>query len=141
MQELLEIGGLLLLSATKFLFVPPLSAYLGYSFLQSVLISISGGMIGFFAFFYFGAFIKKVVNRYYKPKKTSPFSRINRIIVKVKSKYGLWGLAILSPCLLSIPLGSILASLYYADDKKTLPMFIGSIVIWSLILSTSALLF
>jgi len=139
MQEILEILSLLLVSATKFFLAPSIAIYLGYGFLKSVFITSAGGIIGFFIFFKFGIIIRKWFLKLFKKKKKAFFTKKTRLIVKVRAKYGLWGLAILTPCLLSVPIGAFLASRYYSKDKRTIPFFIGFIILWSILLSSISL--
>lgn len=135
MQEFVEILGLILASATKFFLAPSLAVYLGYGLFRAIMITTLGGVLGFFIFFKFGLIIYRWYSSLFRQKNKPKFSRKNRIIVKIKSKYGLWGLAILTPCLLSIPIGAFLASRYYSKDKRTFPIFIVFIIIWSILLS------
>ena len=141
MQEVVEILGLLLASATKFFLAPSLAVYLGYGFLNSILITSIGGILGFFIFFKFGIIIYKWYQSFFSKKNKPKFNRRNRTIVKIKAKYGLWGLAILTPCLLSVPIGSFLASRYYSKDKRTFPIFVVFIIIWSILLTSISLNF
>jgi len=47
----------------------------------------------------------------------------------------LWGLAILTPFLLGVPLGAFLASAYYRKQKGALWVFFSFILLWSFILT------
>lgn len=136
MQNITQALGILLLSATKFFLAPSTAVYLGYSLLNSIFLTTLGGIIGFFLFFKFGIAIRKSFQLIIKPKKKKMFSRTNRIIVKVRSNYGLWGLAVLTPCLLSIPIGAFLASRYYPKDKRMPFAFCSLILLWSILLSS-----
>ena len=63
------------------------------------------------------------------------FTRTNRLIVRIKRGYGVKGLALLSPPILSIPITSILAAKYFRHDRRTLPLLLSSVVVWSFVLS------
>ncbi len=139
MQEFAEILGLLLTSATKFFLAPSIAVYLGYDFLATLLITSGGGIIGFVVFFKFGVIIRRWYISLFSKKPKPVFSRKNRTIVKLKTKYGLWGLAALTPCLFSIPIGALLASRYYAKDSRTFPFFLGAIILWSILLTSISL--
>ena len=136
MAELAKVIGLIIASGLKFFLAPTATVLAGYSFIETICITISGGFLGFVLFFKFGTFIGKLLKKYFPSKEKPRFTRKNRFIVKIKSKYGLYGIALLTPCLFSIPLGAILASLFYSKDKRTIPMFTVSIVIWSLVLTS-----
>lgn len=135
MGEISKIVGLLILSGTKFFLSPTASLLLGYSYIQTVFITAVGGTLGFFVFFKFGLFLAKLFQKTFKKKEKKRFSKRSRTIVKIKSRYGVYGLAVLAPCILSIPVAAILASIYYSKDRRTVPFFLGSIVIWSIILT------
>jgi len=136
MGEALKIIGLLALSAVKFLFSPSASLLAGYSALETILLTTVGGSLGFILFFKFGDILTRAFQKMIKKKAPRKFSRRNRIIVKIKAGYGIFGLALLTPVLLSIPIGAILASIYYVKDKRTIPIFLSSIVIWSFVLTS-----
>lgn len=131
MLEISKIAGLLLLSALKFFLAPSTTVYAGYSFLETLIITFSGGAIGFVLFFRFGTLISNFLQKFRKKKQRKRFSRSKRMLVKIKVKYGLWGLALLTPCLLGVPLGAFLASAYYAHDRRTIPAFLASLFLWS----------
>ncbi len=135
-------------SSVKFFFAVPAIVFAGYSFIECVLISSLGGLAGFFVFYYIGElkFIRKYfgmfmdwvfrilgIERIQKEKKK--FTRMNRLIVKIRGKYGLIGLAILTPSIFSIPLGSLLAARYYDKNRSTIPYMVTSIILWSLVLT------
>jgi len=133
-MKIVQVIGWIFFSSVKF-FLAPSAVYLsGYSYLETISITVLGGMIGVFGFYYGGsAFFAWFSNRFSssssKPKKV--FNKKNRIIIRVKNAYGLFGLAALTPCLLSIPIGSILAAKYYRNDRRTIPAFLAAVVFWS----------
>jgi uncharacterized membrane protein YfcA len=136
MESILEIGLLLIFAAIKFLFA---AGYLlidkGYPYYQTVLLLIVGGTIGVFVFYYFSGFVNQLINRLIKrskPKKV--FTRQNRTIVNIKSKYGIYGIAFLMPIFFSIPIGSFLASRFYMNKKSTVPILLLAVVFWSMVL-------
>lgn len=136
MDSILEIGLLLIFAAIKFLFA---AGYLlidkGYPYHQTVLLLIVGGTIGVFVFYYFSGWINLLINRLIKRSKPRKvFTKQNRTIVKIKSKYGIYGIAFLMPIFFSIPIGSFLASRFYMNKKSTLPILLLAVVFWSLVL-------
>lgn len=148
----------MILSGVKFLLAPPLSFKLGFTFSQTVLVTTIGGILGVIFFFYLSEIIIRLFKRIWpyikaffnkneikpkpvrikqsneKPKKN--FSRKNKFIVNTRRKYGLWGIAALTPILLSIPLGTFLANKYYRNKKSVLLSLTVSVICWSLIMSS-----
>jgi hypothetical protein len=129
----------------KFMFSAAVSYKLGNGYLETVLLTASGGSLGTLAFFLGGARVLewfrlrrlrsmgRALARGKAPRRV--FTRTNRFIVRIKRGYGLQGLAFISPPILSIPLTSLLAAKYFRHDRRTLPMLLSSVVAWSFLLS------
>lgn len=136
MTQVIEILLLLLFSATKFLFA---AGYMltdkGYSYLFTVFILIIGGALGIIVFTFFSEWVNSLINKIIKPKISKKvFTRKNRFIVKVKSKYGLWGIAFLSPIVFSLPIGCFLASRFYNSPKKIITTMMIAVTFWAFVL-------
>ncbi len=134
MEQVWEIAVLILFSATKFFLAPPAAVLAGYNYWQSVLICGIGGSFGFVFFFFTASWLVRLWSRLRK-KKAKLFSRKNKLIVKTRASFGLLGIALLTPCLLSIPLGGILAANYYRKNKLTIPIFITFVWLWAFVLT------
>src|ERR1700741_678967 len=82
-----------------------------FSFLEALLICSSGGIFGTIVFSYLIGGILKWVNIFLdkhfpnRNKNKKIFNRKNRFIIRSKKTFGIIGIAIISPVLLSIPLG------------------------------------
>ena len=148
---------LILLSATKFVAaVPVATANFDFTVFETILFTSLSGVFGVFIFAflsdkfvllwnyfyqnsmpqkYINQLLKKIFNPYDKPKKKFTFS--NKMIIRVKSKAGLIGLCIITPILLSIPLGTFLAYRFFPNHNRTLLYLTSSVVCWSIILSLS----
>ena len=135
MEEIWQIAGLFLFSAVRFFLAPPAAVIAGYGFLSTVIITFSGGSIGFVLYYKFWQILKTSFAKLFKFKKKGnkkTFSKKNKLIVKAKLNYGMIGIALLTPILLSIPFVVILAANYYPNNKKVIPVFLSSILIWSI---------
>jgi hypothetical protein len=139
----------LLTSSTKFLPSPFLSINVyDFAFWETVLITTVGGIAGIFFFYGISGYLMRRawerrmqrIAEGREPKKKN-FRRRNKIIIQVKRKFGLIGLAIITPAIISIPIGCILAAKYFRTRKGTLPYLIVSTFLWSLFLSGIAQLF
>lgn len=136
MSTLLKILIVISLSGLKFMIAIPLSAIqYDFNFLQTLLFSLSGGIIGVFLF----SMLSDTINRLFPKKK-----KINRkrkrgikevITIKAARKYGVYGIAAITPILLSIPIGTIIALRLFPEKRKTLRVLMSSVVIWAIILS------
>lgn len=69
------------------------------------------------------------------------FTRRNRFIIKLVRKYGLLGIVALTPVLLSIPVGTFIATRYYSSSRYLLVYLSGSVLFWSLFMSSAISLF
>ena len=149
----------LLLSGVKFLLAPPCAIGMGFSYVETFLITTIGGLLGVLFFFYLSELILNVfksiwpiIKKYFKKpelnqgqiaidsdpsgNRKKQFSRKNKFIVSMRRKYGLWGIAILTPVLLSIPLGTFLASKYYKNKKSVLLSLSLSVIGWAIVMSS-----
>lgn len=128
---------------------PITSLNIGFGYLETLLITTIGGVIGVIFFFYLSSIIMIAISRFTgrfkkepsKPKKKRVFTWKNKLIVKVKREYGLIGLAALTPTILSIPVGTFLAARYFADQKKVITYLSASVIVWSVIVSSVVIIF
>ena len=108
---------------------------------ETILYINLGGIIGVILFAKFWEVIIMVWNRIFPSKKESTrkskpkkiFTRRNRRIINLKSKYGLAGIVILNPILLSIPIACFLVAKYYGNTVKNLSFLVAGQFGWSLI--------
>ena len=106
-----------------------------YSYLEIVSTLITGGSFGLVFFYYASEWINIQLNKLFsKKKKKKVFTNGNRRFIKIKNKYGLIGISVLTPILLSIPIGCFLASRFFSKKKFTLLFMIAGIVFWAFIL-------
>lgn len=127
-------------SSWKFAATFPVAIYAMKMSGQDTLIYTNiGGIIGAVSFVYFSKFLIKLWNRYwpeslrYRRKSLKVFTKRNRRIIRIKSKFGLAGIVILSPVLLSIPLGAFLTAKYYGAKYKNIIWLIAGQIVWSVI--------
>lgn len=114
-----------------------------FSFMETILWTNVGGLAGiyFFAFLSekllswwnrtFRRSNKKNLDDHQQQKKV--FTRRNRRIVRVKQKYGLIGIALITPFLLSIPVGVFLVVRYYRTSRTKFLYLIAANLLWSII--------
>ena len=136
MSTLLKILIVISLSGLKFLIAIPLSALqYEFNFLQTLLFSLSGGIIGVFLF----SMLSDKINILFPKKKKTKRKRkrgVKEVItIKAARKYGVYGIAAITPILLSIPIGTIIALRLFPEKRKTVPVLMSSVVIWAIILS------
>ncbi|PRY98224.1 hypothetical protein [Marinilabilia salmonicolor] len=132
---------LIILSSTwKFAATFPIAIYLfKMTFTETILYTNIGGFIGIIVSLFFSKGLLLLWNKIFpgkagsKKKQKKKFTKSNRRLVRIKTKYGMPGIAILTPVLLSIPIGTFLTTKYYGK-KRTNFLFLALIqVIWSFI--------
>jgi len=147
-----------LLASVKYIFTLPYAMIIGLEYKQAIVAVLIGGIGGFLFFYYlskplirsidymwpyFCQIIPRVFRKRYKKycekrkfsTATKLFSKKSRFIGKIRSTYGLWGIIIATPFLLTIPVGAFLASKYYSHRKHIVLYMILSIVGWAAVLS------
>jgi hypothetical protein len=114
-----------------------------YSFTESIIFGVSSGTFGIIVFMFlssgilnFWNWFKRKTGWFKRKKPKKVFSKKSRRWVKVKSKFGLFGIAALTPILLSIPIGCFIAMRYYKNKKKVFLYLFLAVVAWSLIFAT-----
>lgn len=99
-----------------------------------------GGVVGVVVFYFLGKLINKGINALFarwKKNKTpkKAFTKNNRRLLFLKNKYGLIGIATLTPILLSIPLGCFLAARFYRKKNSTIFIMLLSVIVWTVVFS------
>ena len=114
----------------------PLGGYAaGFHFLVTIAVTVTGMMSSVFLFTYLGSTLKKhILDRLFVRRKK--FTRRNRRFVMVWNKYGLKGVAFLTP-LIFTPIGGtlLMASMGAPRGKVFFSMFISALF-WSLFFTT-----
>ncbi len=108
-----------------------------FHFLKVFAVTCSGGITGNILFTYVSAGILKWWEKFKEKKfssKKKVFTRSNRRIIKIKRRFGLFGIAFFTPILLSIPLGAFIAERFYKNKKKVITALSVSVVSWSIAL-------
>ncbi len=155
-----EIGKYLavaLLSSVKFLFAPFFAESLHLSFKEALATTYVGGAAGITVFGLIGELISaywtKIIEFYLRTftSRTAAeakrfagrkFKPSNRFIVKVKKRLGLFGLALVTPCLISIPIGAIAIMSFFCHKRKAAFIYLFvSLAFWALALNTVAHVF
>ena len=142
--KILEVG---LIASVKFLLAPFEAERNGFNFKESFLITTTGGITGIIAFSLIGDAIaygwKKILGLFKKPliknEKPAPkFTWTRRFIIRTKIKFGLLGLAIVTPAIISIPIGTFVIHRFYRKKLRNVLFVIASLIVWSFILNNIA---
>lgn len=123
-----------LLSMVKFVAGPTMGPAAGFSLFETVLVTVGGMMTTVVLISFFGKFLREKVFRKIRMNKKL-FTKKNRRLVMVWSRYGLTGVAVLTPIFFT-PIGGTLFAVAMGAPKKKLfiYMFISAVA-WSLLLT------
>ncbi len=117
--------------------IPTVIAIYKSNYLLAILSSCAGSVFGTIVFTYLSAGLlkwwDKLKDKWFTskhPKKI--FTKSNRRVIRIKNRFGLTGIAILTPIFLSIPIGSFLAERFYKDKKKVITYLSISAILWSI---------
>lgn len=140
MEKIISSGLIFLGSLVKFSMgsLTAIAANLG---LSGSLANIIGGIIGIVLFTYLGSYIQDYVVKKFPKRFGKKFSSSTRFLVRVKQKFGLGGIAMLTPIALSIPVGVMFALALTHDKKKILITMLASTLFWATVLFLPYFLF
>jgi hypothetical protein len=130
LKYLSVLGGAML----KFIFGPTIGLASGLSYWETVFFTVLGMMTAVCAVSFLGLpFRLFLLQRFAKNAKK--FSPRKRMIVKIWKKYGLVGIACLTPLILTPIGGSIIAVSFGEKIQKIIFYMLISATIWAIILS------
>ncbi len=148
-----KITSLFFLATFKFLFAPYVGMKMDLNYVETFFICISGATLSS-AVFYFSSeyFMKRArIKRREKRenalrmgmefKEPKKFTRVNKAIIWLKRKLGIYGICFYVPLFLSIPIGSIIVAKFYGRLKKTFPLILLGICLNGFILTALSYLF
>ena len=122
-----HIAGILLflvLAGTKLLLAPGIMLASGQGFLETIIVTYAGGVMGATVFYYFGVAIfgwwDELVGN--SKKKKMVFSSKARAMVKVKIRYGIIGIAVLAP-IISIPVSALIVAKFFPGKHKVVGIY------------------
>lgn len=108
----------------------------GLTFFETYFVCVAGGSFGAAVFFFSGSyFINRAEEKYEAQKskflkdgtpfkRKKKFTKMNRLVIKMKSRLGIVGISFWVPFLLSVPIGSIITAKFYGHDRRTYPLIV-----------------
>lgn len=128
----------MVISSIKFMAAIPLAVYqYDLSLWETFLYSSIGGVLGVIIFAKFSKWVVKIYYHFFSPKNNLNDKKSIKEVVAAKTvrKYGLFGIAFLTPIFFSIPIGTFIALRFFPDKRKTLPVLLAAVFGWSFVLS------
>ena len=108
----------------------------GLNYVEVILTTTSGGIIGVLICLYLWDIIVALRNRLFPPhpQRGIKMSNRRRMLVKLINRFEIYGIVILMPVLLSVPVGTVLASMIEKNKWKIKVMMFISFVAWGSVL-------
>ena len=139
--KILEVG---VIASIKFAIAPFEAERYGFNFKEAFLITTTGGITGILVFFLVGEviaygwrkmirFFEKPLHKENKPRKKFTWGR--KFIIRTKLRFGLMGLVITTPVVISIPIGTIVIHRFYRKKIRNILLLVISLICWSLLLN------
>ena len=135
-EYILKVAVVILWSAFKYVFGFITALISGFGFIETLVYNVSGGMIGVIIYLYLWDFILHLKRKYFPPKPITgiKMSKMRRLLVKVIKRYELIGVVILTPIILTVPIGMILALSLEHNKWKIKRMMLFSFTGWTLVM-------
>ncbi|MBL3656983.1 hypothetical protein [Fulvivirga sediminis] len=133
--DIFKVLSIILLTMLKFIAGPTLGFAGGFSLLNTILITITGMMCSVFLFTFLGDFLReKVFARFFKKKRR--FTKRSRQFVTIWKKYGIVGVAALTPLIFTPIGGTILLSSMGTPKKTIIFVMLLSAIFWACFFSS-----
>lgn len=142
MKLLSQLLFVCLWSGFKFVVGFGMSIACGFNVFIAWAATVGGGMLGVVFYLYVWDFILKFRNKHQTTKhKIVPFSKWKRLLVKIIKEYELYGIAFLTPVLLSMPVGTLLAAAIEKNKWRIKLFMFAALNFWFIILYAFKLFF
>ncbi len=138
MHEPAQIAVVFAWGMVKMLVAAGFGVGFGFSFLETFVWTAAGGCAGVLLFYRLSERLSERWRLRWLRRRTLAlrrgvaarriFTRRNRWIIRVKRASGYLGVAALTPLVLTIPVGSILAARFFHHDRRALPALLVSVL-------------
>jgi len=119
-----------LLSMFKFFGGPLAGVTMGLSFWMTLLLSVTGMMTSVFIFSQIGLMVSRWYVAKHRAKNKPVFTKKSRKIVRIWQRFGIQGIAFLTPVIFSPVIGTIMATVLGASQRHILLHMLWSAIFW-----------
>jgi hypothetical protein len=116
-----------------------------YDFLKIFLVACGGAITGNVVFTYVSAAIIKAIHDFRVRRnlihRKKIFTRFNRRVIRIKQKFGLAGIAFITPIFLSTPVGAFLAERFFKKKRKIIIYLSVATLFWAVTMYVILLFF
>lgn len=116
--------------------IPAAVALFKFSFWKVMLMAVSSAIVGSALFTYMSSTLIKWRHNFRlkhgKIHNKKIFTKFNRRIIRIKHRFGLIGIAVITP-FVGIPIGAYIAERFYKDKKRVITYLSTASIIWAII--------
>lgn len=130
--EVIKLFTVALWSSFKFMVGFFMALGFGFNYVESILTTTSGGFVGVLIYLYLWDLIVLLKNKLFPPKPKHGIKINNKLrwLVNFINKYEIYGIVVLTPVFLSVPVGTILASMIEKNKWRIKVFMFFSFVAW-----------
>ena len=122
------------ISMLKFAGGPLTGLALKLAWVETAICSIIGMMITVLLIIFSSDFIQKLWTRFFpKKEKVRKFTKLNRLAIKTRRKFGLVGIALLTPILFTPIGGTALAMAFRYEKREIILQMLISAAAWAIV--------
>lgn len=121
-EEIVKAVPIFFLTMVKFIFGPTLGYLARLNIFTTILVTIGGTMASVVLFTFFGTWLREKIMKRFERKNQKRFTPNKRKIVTLWKKYGLAGVAILTPLLLT-PIGGTVVAVSFGSPKQKILLY------------------
>ena len=133
-----KCASVFLLSTVKFLGGPLAGSSMGLSFWSTLLLTVAGMMTSVFVFSGVGRAWVRHRQHQRRLRREPVFSKRSRSIIKVFKRFGMGGIAFLTPMLLTPIGGTVIATMLGVPRQRILLHMMWSAVLWGSVLTLAS---
>jgi len=133
--EVFKYISVFLLSMVKFFGGPLAGVSMGLPFGATLALTVAGMMTSVFIFSKIGTFFSKWYAQQQRHKQKPIFTKKNRRLVKVWQRFGMGGIAFLTPIILTPIIGTVVATVLGASPRHILVHMLWSALFWGVTLT------
>ena len=131
-MQIARYVSVMIASMIKFIGGPLSGMALGLSWPETAICTTLGMMVSVVAITYAGAALQALLDRY-RPRKPKRFTSRTRLAVRIWKRFGILGIALLTPLILTPIGGTALAVSFRVNRIKLLLHMLGSGIFWAVV--------
>ena len=152
MPDFFKFTQVFFLAMIKYFYAPLYGVAIRLGFWENFLALITGGMLAFTIYYFFTDLVliysqylsprlvrilpaewqraakRRKVRKLLRRKNLRKFTWRTKFVVKLRRGYGMWGIILLTPVLLSLPVGAFLLRKYYRNNRFSFPLALFFII-------------